>query len=51
MSVAKIKRDIKLIENKLIELDTTIADPIERNEQKKELEKKIKRLRRTKSQT
>lgn len=51
MSVAKIERDIKLIENKLIELDATVADPIERNEQRKELEKKIKKLRRTKSQT
>ena len=50
MSVAKIERDIKLLETKLRELDTTIADPIERNELKRELEKKIKKLQRTKTQ-
>lgn len=51
MSVAKIERDIKLLQTKLKELDTAIADPIERNEYKKELEKKLKKLQRTKSQT
>ena len=50
MSVAKIERDIKLLETKLNELDATITDPIERNEYKKELEKEIKKLQRTKSQ-
>lgn len=51
MSVAKIERDIKLLQTKLKELDTTTADPIERNEYKKELEKKLKKLQRTKFQT
>ena len=51
MSVAKIERDIKSLENELEEINTTISDPIERNEYRKELEKKLKRLQRTKAQT
>ena len=50
MSVAKIDRDIQLLENKLEEIDTIIGDPIERNEQQKDLKKKIKKLQRTKKQ-
>ena len=50
MSVIKIEQDIKLLENKLKEIDVTITDPIERNEQKKEIKKKISKLKRTKSQ-
>lgn len=51
MSVVKIKRDIKTLKNELEEIDTTISDPIERNEYRKELEKKLKKLQRTKVQT
>ena len=50
MSVVKIEQDIKLLENKLKEIDITISDPIGRNEYQKELKKKIKKLKRTKSQ-
>ena len=50
MSVIKIERDLKLLENKLKEIDAAITDPIERNEQKKELKRKISKLKRTKSQ-
>ena len=50
MSVIKIEQDIKLLENKLKEIDVTITDPIECNEQKKEIKKKISKLKRTKSQ-
>ena len=48
MSVAKIEQDIQLIEEKLEKIDLTIEDPIERNEYKKELQRKIKKLNRTK---
>ena len=51
MPVAKIEQDIKRLESELEEIDTTISDPIERNEHRKELEKKLKRLQRTKAQT
>ena len=51
MSVVKIERDIKTLKNELEEIDTTISDPIERNEYRKELEKKLKKLQRTKVQT
>lgn len=50
MSIIKIEQDIELLENKLKEVDTIIADPIERNEYQKELNKKLKKLKRTKSQ-
>ena len=50
MSIIKIEQDIKLLENELRELDATITDPIEHNEHKKELKKKITKLQRTKSQ-
>ena len=49
MSVAKIKQDIKLLEKKLEEIDSSVCDPIERNEYKKEIERKIKRLNQTKN--
>ena len=48
MSVFKIERDIKLLEEKLEEINTTVTDPIERNEYKKELQRQIKKLNRTK---
>ena len=48
MSVAKIEQDIQLIEEELEKIDLTIEDPIERNEYKKELQRKIKKLNRTK---
>ena len=51
MSVVKIERDIKTLKNELEEIDTTISDPIERNEYRKELEKTLKKLQRTKAQT
>ena len=49
MSVVKIEQDLKLLEEKLEAINTTITDPIERNEYKKEIEKKIKKLNRTKN--
>lgn len=49
MSVFKIEQDIKLLEEKLEEVNITVADPIERNEYKKELQRKIKKLNRTKN--
>ena len=49
MSVSKIEQDIKLLENKLKEVDTTITDLIKRNEYQKELQRKIKKLERTKN--
>ena len=49
MSVVKIEQDIKLLEKKLEEINTAITDPIERNESKKEIERKIKKLSRTKN--
>ena len=48
MSVAKIEQDIQLIEEELEKIELTIEDPIERNEYKKELQRKIKKLNRTK---
>ena len=50
MSVFKIEQDIKLLEKELEQINITITDPIERNEQQKELKKKISKLKRTKSQ-
>ncbi|BAZ43690.1 hypothetical protein NIES4102_06910 [Chondrocystis sp. NIES-4102] len=50
MSVSKIQRDIELLEKQLSELPSKISDPIERLEQKKLLEKKIKKLTQYKSQ-
>ena len=51
MSFVKIERDIKTLKNEIEEINTTISDPIERNEYRKELEKKLKKLQRTKVQT
>ena len=48
MSVAKIEQDIQLVEEELEKIDLTIDDPIERNEYRKELQRKIKKLNRTK---
>lgn len=50
MSIVKIEQDIELLENKLKEIDKIISDPIERNEYQKELKKKLKKLKGTKSQ-
>ena len=50
MSIVKIERDIQLIEEELEKINITISDPIERNEYKKELQRKIKRLNRAKHQ-
>jgi len=50
MSVIKIEQDIKLLEEELKKIDTAIIDPIERNEHQKELERKLKKLKRTKNQ-
>ncbi|MGF1590217.1 MAG: hypothetical protein ACFCU7_13410 [Pleurocapsa sp.] len=49
MSLSKIENKIELLENKLKEIDTTITDSIERNEYKIELQKQVKKLKRTKS--
>jgi hypothetical protein len=49
MSISKIESKIKLLEEKLKEIDTTITDSIERNEYKVELQKEIKKLTRTKN--
>lgn len=46
---SKIENKIKLLEEKLQEIDTSISDPIERNERKIELQKQIKKLTRTKN--
>lgn len=48
MSIIKIKQDIELLEEELERISITITDPIERNEYKKELQRKIKKLNRTK---
>ncbi len=48
MSIYKIKRDIELLEEQFIEIETKISDPIERNEYKQELQRKIKKLNRRK---
>ena len=50
MSVFKIEQDIKLLEEKLEEINTTILNPIERNEYEKELNRKLKKLKRAKTQ-
>lgn len=50
MSALKIKRDIELLKQQLNELEANISDPIERIEQKKQLEREIKKLERSKSQ-
>jgi hypothetical protein len=50
MSSSKLKRDIQLLEKQLEEIDINISDPIERIEQKKQLEREIKKLERSKSQ-
>ena len=50
MTVLKIKRDIDLLEKQLNEIEINIADPIERIEHKKQLERKIKKLERSRSQ-
>ncbi len=50
MSISKIENKIELLEIELKEIDTTITDSIERNEYKIELQKQIKKLKRTKSQ-
>lgn len=47
MSISKIKRDIELLKQRLIEIETEILDPIERNEYKQELQRKIKKLNRS----
>ena len=41
MSIIKIKQDIELLEEELERISITITDPIERNEYKKELQRKI----------
>lgn len=50
MSVLKIKRDIQLLEQQLEKLEANISDPIECIEQKKQLEREIRKLERSKSQ-
>ena len=50
MSVIKIEKDFKSLESELKEIGATITDPIERNERKKDLNKKISKLKRTKDQ-
>lgn len=50
MSILKLKKDIELLEKQLKEIDPKISDPIERIEQKKQLEKKIRKLKQSQSQ-
>ena len=50
MSAAKIEKEIKLLEKELAELNNNVSDPIERNEYKKEIQRKLKKLNRTKRQ-
>jgi hypothetical protein len=50
MSSSKLKRDIQVLEKQLEKIDINISDPIERIEQKKQLEREIKKLERSKSQ-
>jgi hypothetical protein len=50
MSNSKLKRDIELLEQQLNELEANIFDPIERIEQKKQLQREIRKLERSKSQ-
>jgi predicted nucleic acid-binding Zn-ribbon protein len=45
MSVIKLNQDIESVEQQLKQLETAICAPIERIEQKKKLERKIKKLR------
>lgn len=46
---SQIENKIKLLEEKLQEIDTSIADSIERNEHKIELQKQIKKLTKTRN--
>ena len=48
MSIAKIEQDIQLLEEEFKKVDITISDPIERNEYKKQLQREIRKLNRTK---
>lgn len=48
MSILKLENKLKLLTAELSTIDTTISDPIERNEQKKLLQKQIKKLIQTK---
>ena len=50
MSVLKITRNIELLEKQLNEIEASISDPIERIEQKKQLEREIKKLERSRNQ-
>jgi hypothetical protein len=50
MSISKLKRDIQLLEKQLEEVAINISDPIERIEQKKQLEREIRKLERSRSQ-
>jgi hypothetical protein len=50
MSNSKLKRDIELLEQQLNELEANIFDPIECIEQKKQLQREIRKLERSKSQ-
>jgi hypothetical protein len=50
MSSSKLKRDIQVLEKQLEKIDINISDPIERIEQKKQLEREIRKLERSKSQ-
>lgn len=49
MSVFKIAKDLEILEKQLREIENKVSDPIERLEQKKQLEKKIKKLEQYKS--
>lgn len=49
MSISKIEAQIEELEKKLQAINTNIADPIERNEYKRELHKQIKKLTKTKT--
>lgn len=50
MSSSKLKKDIQVLEKQLEKIDINISDPIERIEQKKQLEREIRKLERSKSQ-
>lgn len=50
MLISKLKKDIELLKKQLNEIETNISDPIERIEQRKLLERKIKKLEQSKSQ-
>ncbi len=49
MSISKIKREIELLEQQFLKIETEISDPIERKEYKQELQRKIKKLNRSKN--